>query len=54
MLMSLNQKSQKTRTLECADEDFFDFEIDDSFIADLPDDDFYINEDSLLEHGAGE
>ncbi|XP_067051126.1 uncharacterized protein [Acropora muricata] len=49
-----SEEPENENTLECADEDFFDFEIDDSFIADLPDDDFYINEDSLLEHGAGE
>ena len=40
-------------TLECVDEDFFDFEIEDSFFACLPDADFYIVEDSLLQHGPG-
>ena len=49
-----SEEPENKNTLECADENFFDFEIEDSFFADLPDDDFYIVEDSLLEHGAGE
>ena len=48
------EPENENNTLECVDEDFFDFEIEDSFFACLPDDDFYIVEDSLLQHGPGE
>lgn len=43
-----SEEPENENTLECADDDFFDFEIEDSFFADLPDDNFYIVKDSLL------
>ena len=32
-----SEEPENKNTLECADENFFDFEIEDSFFADLPD-----------------
>lgn len=37
-----SEEPENENTLECDDEDFFDFDIEDSLFAGLPDDDFYI------------
>ena len=49
-----SEEPESDNTLECFDEDFFYFDIEDSLFAGLPDDDFYIVEDSLQQHGPGE
>ena len=49
-----SEKPENENTLDMVDEDFFDFDIQDSLFAGLPDDDFYIVEDSLLRHGPDE
>ena len=55
MSMSLNRaEPENENTLDMVDEDFFDFDIQDSLFACLPDDDFYVVEDSLLQHGPDE
>ena len=43
-----SEEPENDNTLECFDEDFFDFDIEDSLYAGLPDDDFYIVEDMGL------
>lgn len=48
-----SEEPENDNTLECVDEDFFHFDVEDSLFAGLPDD-FYIVEDSLLQHGPGE
>lgn len=51
--VSESEEPENDNTLECVDEDFFHFDVEDSLFAGLPDD-FYIVEDSLLQHGPGE
>ena len=48
------EEPEHDNTLEFAVEDIFEFDVEDSVLAGLQDELFYIAEDSLLEHGEEE